>query len=436
MTMAFLRGAETVARGAVIPAEMAQKLVTPAVYATEELHEIYRWLRENMPVARAEPDGFDPFWVVTRHTDILAVSKNNALFPSGERATTLVNAAHVRRNREITGCPHLVKSLVTMDGPEHRKYRGLTQGQFMPGKLRDRAPAIRALAVEVVEKMAALGSECDFAVDVAISYPLRAVMEILGVPAEDYGQMLRLTQELFGPQDPDTAKAVAALDANQYSAIVQRTVDELTEYFSTISEDRRAKPRDDLATLIANATIEGNPIGPAEEVGYYIIVATAGHDTTSSSISGIMWALATQPGLLDRVRADLSLLPQLVEEGIRWTTPVKSFMRSAAEDTEIAGQAIAKGDWLMLAYASGNRDETAFDAPFEFCIDRKPNPQLAFGFGAHTCLGQHMARLEMQALFEALVPRLESVELNGKPDFIQSVFVNGLKRLPIRFRMA
>lgn len=421
--------------GSVMPADMAQKLATPAVYATEELHDIYRWLRANMPVARAEPEGFDPFWVVTRHADILAVSKNNAMFPSGDRATTFVNAAHVRRNHQITGCPHLVKSLVTMDGTEHRQYRGLTQGQFMPAKLRERAPAIHALADEVVETMAALGTECDFAVDVSMPYPLRVVMEILGVPPEDYGQMLRLTQEMFGPQDPDTAKAMAALDASQYSAIVQGAVDGLTSYFSAISDDRRANPRDDLATLIANAVINGEPIGTAEEVGYYIIVATAGHDTTSSSISGIMWALATQPGLLDRVRADPSLLPGLVEEGIRWATPVKTFMRSAADDTEIGGQSVCKGDWIMLAYASGNRDEAVFADPFAFSIDRKPNPQLAFGFGAHTCLGQHMARLEMQALFEAMLPRLEHAELNGEPEFIQSVFVNGLKRLPIRFRM-
>lgn len=435
MTVSIIQQGSSMRSGPVVPADMAQKLATAAVYATEELHDIYRWLRANMPVARAEPEGFDPFWVVTRHADILSVSKNNAMFPSGDRATTFVNAAHIRRNHQITGCPHLVKSLVTMDGPEHRQYRGLTQGQFMPAKLRDRAPAIRALAQEVVDAMAMLGTECDFAVDVSMPYPLRVVMEILGVPAEDYGQMLRLTQEMFGPQDPDTAKAMAALDASQYSAIVQGAVDGLTAYFSAISDDRRTNPRDDLATLIANAVINGEPIGTAEEVGYYIIVATAGHDTTSSSISGIMWALATQPDLLRRVREDLSLVPQLVEEGIRWATPVKTFMRSAAEDTEIGGQAVGKGDWIMLAYASGNRDEAVFDDPFAFSIDRKPNPQLAFGFGAHTCLGQHMARLEMQALFEAMLPRLEHVELNGEPEFIQSVFVNGLKRLPIRFRM-
>lgn len=418
-----------------VPGALAAKIVSPAAYANGEIDEVYTWLRSNMPVARVETDGFDPFWVVTRHEDILSVSKNNALFPSGVRATTFSNAAHIARNHQITGCPHLVKSLVTMDGSEHRQYRGLTQSLFMPGAVKARATGIRALATDAVNKMQAFGGTCDFVADVSLAYPLRVVMQILGVPPEDYPQMLRLTQEIFGPQDPDTAKVMASLSADQYSAVIQKAVDGLTDYFSRISEDRRANPRDDLATLISTAVVDGKPIGKFEETGYYIIVATAGHDTTSSSISSVMWMLATIPGLLDRVKADLSLLPQLVEEGIRWATPVKTFMRSAAEDTEIHGQPIAKGDWIMLCYSSGNRDEDVFDRPFDFRLDRKPNPQLAFGYGAHTCLGQHMARLEMLALFEELLPRLEAVELAGKPEFVHSLFVSGLKKLPIKFRM-
>ena len=228
---------------------------------------------------------------------------------------------------------------------------------------------------------------------------------------------------------------MGSLSAREYSAVVQRAVDELARYFSKISEDRRAHPRDDLATLIANAVIDGHPIGRAEELGYYIIIATAGHDTTSSSVAGIMWALATVPGLLEEVRADLTLLPSLIEEGIRWTTPVKTFMRSAAEDTQIGGQRVAKGDWIMLCYASGNRDEAVFNNPFEFNLHRKRNPQLAFGYGAHSCLGQHLARLEIQTLYEVLIPRLESVQLAGEPAYVESMFVNGLKRLPVHFRV-
>ena len=148
-----------------------------------------------------------------------------------------------------------------------------------------------------------------------------------------------------------------------------------------------------------------------------------------------MWALATVPGLLERLRANPALIPQLVEEAIRWATPVKTFMRSASADTELRGQSIAKGDWLMLCYASGNRDEDVFADAYRFDIDRKPNNQLAFGLGAHSCIGQHLARMEMVALFKELLPRLASVSLTGEPKYIESWFVTGLKSPPIQFEM-
>src|SRR4029078_13658460 len=173
-----------------------------------------------------------------------------------------------------------------------------------------------------------------------------------------------------------------------------------------------------------------------EATGYYTIIATAGHDTTSSSTAGAMWALATVPGLLERVRADPALIPNLIEEAIRWTTPVRTFMRSASADTELRGRKIKAGDWLMLCYASGNRDEEVFPNPDTFDIDRAPNRQLAFGFGAHLCLGQHLARLEMRILYEELLPKLKSVRLNGDPRYVESYFVTGLKSLPIRFELA
>src|SRR3569623_2247671 len=150
-------------------------------------------------------------------------------------------------------------------------------------------------------------------------------------------------------------------------------------------------------------------------MSYYIIVATAGHDTTSSSTAGALWALAERPKELAKVRADLSLIPGLVEESIRWTTPVKTFMRTATEDVRFADRDIKKGDWLMLCYASGNRDEAVFEDPDKFRVDRKPNKQLAFGYGAHVCLGQHLARMEMRILWEELLPRLSELSLDGAP---------------------
>jgi cytochrome P450 len=188
--------------------------------------------------------------------------------------------------------------------------------------------------------------------------------------------------------------------------------------------------------VIANGAIEGCPLGDAERLWYYIIVATAGHDTTSSSTGGAMWALAENPAEFRKVKADLSLIPSLVDESIRWTTPVKTFMRTATADTEVRGRPVKKGDWIMLCYASGNRDEDVFEAPDTFRVDRKPNKHIAFGYGAHVCLGQHLAKMEMRILWEELLPRLKSVELGGPPAMSEAFFVNGPKRLPIRFEMA
>jgi cytochrome P450 len=419
-----------------IPDEIADVLVSPAAYASEELFDAYRWLRANNPLGVAEVEGYDPFWVVTKHADILEISRNNVRFPSAVTATTLMKQADIARARAITGTPHYVRSLVQMDEPDHMKYRLLTQAWFMPANIRKREADIRALAKQAVDAFIAQPGRCDFVKDVALNYPLRVVMNILGVPEADLPRMLRLTQELFGATDPDTQRFKDALDSEQYRQLLLAVVQDFTDYFEAITADRRAHALDDLATLLANAEIDGAPLPPFERTGYFTIVATAGHDTTSSSTAGAMWALATQPGLLERVKADPALIPALIEEAIRWTTPVKTFMRSAAEDTELRGRQIKANDWLMLCYASGNRDEEVFPNPDTFDIDRTPNRQLAFGNGAHLCLGQHLARLEMRILYEELLPRLKSVRLDGEPRYSESFFVNGLKTLPIAFELA
>jgi len=422
----------------IIPPERAATLVDPAAYARDTIHESYRWLRANNPLGIAEVPDFDPFWVVTKHADILHVSRNNSLFHSADRPTTLTNRHGEELARQTTGTPNLVRSLVQMDEPDHMKYRALTQAWFLRPNLKAREAAVRAIARKTVARFLDTGGQCDFATDISLHYPLEVVMQILGVPDEDYPLMLKLTQELFGPQDPDTARVMDALTPEQFAAMMQATIGEFTDYFDRLSAERRRTPRDDLATVIANAEIDGRPIAPLEATGYYMIVATAGHDTTSSSTSGAMWALATQPGLLDTVRDDPARIPDLIEEAVRWTTPVKTFMRSPTADTELRGRKLARGDWMMLCYASGNRDEEVFEAPYRFDIDRPAlrRQQIAFGSGAHVCLGQHLARMEMTILFEELLPKLRSVELAGEARYIESTFVNGLKRLPIRFRAA
>ncbi len=418
-----------------IPIDIAETLVDPRAYADHRLHDAYRWLRANNPLGIARPERFDPFWVVTKHAHIQTVSRQSELFHNADRPTTLTTKAFEERTRKITGGPNLVRSLVQMDAPDHPKYRALTQNWFMPGNLRAFEDRVRTIARGAVDKMAAHGGRCDFVADVALGYPLHVIMQILGVPEQDEGRMLKLTQELFGPQDPDTARVKEVLSAEQLSAAIVSVVEDFGAYFGRITADRRANPRDDLASVIANAKIDGAYMPPHDITSYYMIVATAGHDTTSSSTAGAIWALAEDPQEFARVKANPELIPGLVDEAIRWMTPVKHFMRSATADTELGGRAIAKGDWLMLCYASGNRDEEVFEEPFTFRSDRKPNRHLAFGYGAHLCLGQYLAKLEMRILFEELLPRLKSLALDGDVKMTQATFVNGPKKLPIRFEL-
>jgi len=334
------------------------------------------------------------------------------------------------------GSPHLVRSLVQMDDPDHHAYRRLTQAWFMPQNLRRLEPRIREIARGFVDRMAALGGRCDFARDVAFLYPLHVVMEVLGVPEIDEPRMLKLTQELFGSADPDVNRTgQAVVDLDQGLAAIQATVVDFMTYFNAMTEDRRKHPRNDLASVIANGAIEGQPLGHLEAMSYYIIAATAGHDTTSNTTAGALWALAERPDEFRRLKADLSLIPGHVEESIRWVTPVKHFMRSATADAELAGKKIAKGDWLFLSYPSGNRDEAAFEAPFRYDITRSGAKHVAFGYGAHVCLGQHLARMEMRILWEELLPRLQSVELDGTPANTTANFVCGPKTVPIRYHM-
>jgi cytochrome P450 len=420
-----------------IPDEIAIQAISPSAYADNSVHDAFRWLRANNPLGKAELEGIYPFWLVTRHADILEISRQNDLFHSGDMPTTFTTIQGDEMVRKMTGgSPHLVRTLVQMDAPDHPKYRIMTQSWFLPQNIRKLEDRIRAIARQHVDHMASLGGECDFVGEIALYYPLRVIMEILGVPPQDEPRMLRLTQELFGAQDPDLNRdGAAVMEGPEALAAIQGVIADFFMYFKGITDDRKASPRDDVASVIANGQLDGQPINDFEAMSYYVIVATAGHDTTSSSTAGAIWGLCENPGELAKLKADPSLIPGLVDEAIRFTTPVKHFMRSATADTEIGGRKIAKGDWLWLAYPSGNRDEAVFEDPDSFRVDRSPNRHLAFGYGAHLCLGQHLAKMEMRILFEELLPRLESVEFAGEPRRSLANFVSGPKVLPIRYRM-
>ena len=421
-----------------LPADVAKALTDPKAYGEwNGLHEKFAWARANAPLAVAEVPDYDPFWAVTRHADIMEVSRNNKLYASGARQTTLTMKAIDALVRTQTPDGHLIKSLVQMDAPDHMKYRLLTQTWFMPKNLRILEGRIREIARETVDHMLSLGDECDFARDVALHYPLRVVMNILGVPREDEPRMLLLTQQLFGSTDPELNRDRAEItDPVAGLQMLNFVVADFENYFKELTASRRKNPQEDVATVLANSTVNGAPIPDRELNGYYIIIATAGHDTTSASTAGAMMELARNPALFERFRAADVDKAGLIEEAVRWTTPVQHFMRSALEDTELNGQQIKAGDWMMLCYASGTRDEAVFADPFTFNPDRAPNTQIGFGFGGHVCLGQHLARMEMRILMEELLPRLASVELTGDPARVESVFVGGLKRLPIRFKAA
>ena len=421
---------------AVLPPEIASAIVNPIAYGEwNGIKEKFRWARDNMPVGLVQAEGYMPFWAITRHEDIMTVSKDNARFLNAPKSVVLGPIAVQMLTHMITGgSPHLVRSLVTMDAPAHMDYRKLTQSWFMPKNLASLEEKIRGIARASVDAMLATGGSCDFVHQVSALYPLHVVMQILGVPHEDEPLMLKLTQEMFGGEDPDLNRARSVeLTPEQVTQFVIEAVRDFEGYFMKLAADRRADPKDDVATVIANAVIDGEPISDRNAAGYYIIVAAAGHDTTSASTAGAMWALAKDPEQFARIKADRSLLPGLIEEAIRWTTPVQHFMRTAAEDCEIGGQRIAKDDWLMLCYVSGNHDERVFPDPDRFDASRGPNRHVAFGAGVHQCLGLHLARLEMRILFDELLDRIDSVELAGTPQRASSTFVGGPKTLPIRF---
>ena len=389
-------------------------------------HAVTTRLRKEDPVHWVEHELFNPFYVLTKHADVLDVELHPAEFLNAPRAILGDKTADAMR--EMQG--HIVKSLVQMDDPEHRDHRNLTSDWFLPKNLAKLQGRLDELADRAVQQMIDAGGEIDFASQIAMQYPLYVILAILGLPESDYPRMLRLTQELFGPQDPDFQRNPDALQG------ILQTVADFVAYFDGITADRQANPTEDLSSVIANGIINGSPIGHQEQLGYYIIAATAGHDTTSNAMGGGMKALLEHPDQLARLQANPDLLGTAVDEMIRWTSPVKHFMRTATRDYEIRGTTIKEGQDVLLSYWSASRDEDVFADPFTFDVGRTPNKHLAFGFGVHYCLGAMLARMEMKTLFGAILPRLKKVELAGEPALTLSNFVSGVKTLPIRYELA
>jgi cytochrome P450 len=409
--------------------EAGQVFVDPAAYADDErFHRACALLRRDDPIHRVEHPDYPPFWAITRHADVYEIELHPKAFHNAP-VSILADRATLAQ-QEASGS--LLRTLIHMDDPDHKAHRALTADWFKPRSLARLDDRLAELARRSVDRMAELDGECDFARDIAMQFPLHVILSILGLPESDFPRMLQLTQEMFGNQDPELARGTSPAD-------LLMVLQEFVAYFNALTEDRRADPAEDLASTIANGRLggtgDGEPMGIIETISYYIIVATAGHDTTSSAMAGGVQALIEHPEQLQRLRDDPGLLDSAVDEIVRWVTPVKHFMRNATEPYTVSGHGFEPGDMLLLSYPSANRDEDVFDDPFRFDIGRSPNPHLAFGFGAHYCLGAKLAKMEIRALLTELVPRLRSIELAGEPALSHTTFVGGLKHLPIRYEL-
>ena len=401
-------------------------------YDPRKYEDLDRWhataaaIRQECPVLRVEPPGLARFWAVLKHAHVAEVERQPDRFWN-TKYVVLDPSGGVERLR-ASGAD--LKTLVHMDGEEHRGYRAVTNDWFKPQNLRRLFETrINELARAFVDRMAALGGECDFATDVALYYPLRVIMSILGVPEKDEPLMLALTQGVFGAEDPE-------LGGPDAQATMAKALADLATYFQAVTLDRRARPTEDLASTIANGTIDGEPVGDLQTISYYAIVATAGHDTTSSSLAGGLEALIRHPDQLRELQRDPRLIDNAVDEIIRWVTPVRHFMRYAQEDYVLGGTPIRAGERVLLSYLSANHDEEVFPEPFSFDIRRtNANDHLAFGIGVHFCLGAHLARMELRAFLRELLPRLESIELTAQPTYASTTFVGGPKHVPSRYRL-
>tara|TARA_S200000501_G_scaffold255432_1_gene239306 strand:+ start:8198 stop:9454 length:1257 start_codon:yes stop_codon:yes gene_type:complete len=395
-------------------------------------HDLWTHLRKESPVHWYAQRGHTPFWAITKHEDIMEVSSQPDIFSSEAGGIIVLNEAQIQSFLEGgSGSPLAqMKTIITMDPPEHRDYRKVASGYFTPRGVTNLDEIVKSSAAAIFDDLPTEG-EADFIEAIAQKHPLRVLATILGIDKEQEERLLVITQELFGSEDPDMRRGGEDREAARKELGM-----EFYMLFDEIIKDRRSCPRDDLATMLANAELsDGCPLGQLETLGYYLIVFTAGHDTTRNALSGAISAFLDHPDEFERLREDPSLSKAAVDEIVRWTTPVNYMKRQAVQDYELRGQKIKAGEELALFYCSANRDEDVFDDPFTFDITRSPNRHLGFGWAEHYCLGAHLAKASMKALTEEMVRRIDWMEPNGERTFISSNFVVGLKTLPVKYKL-
>jgi cytochrome P450 len=390
-------------------------LLCPRSFAGGPPHDLFAWLREHAPVYRhEEPDG-PGFWAVMRHDDVRAVSRNHAVF-SNEPTIMIADPAAMIPAGDA-------KMMLMCDPPHHTQLRRLVSRSFTPKAARAMAPRIAGLARQIVDEVVERG-ECDLVADVAGELPSYVIAELIGIPLDDGRKLYQLTETLHSATDAvgQAAQAAAGLEMFTYSA--------------GVVAEKRANPKDDLASQLLHAELDGRRLTDMEFHLFFMLLVDAGGDTTRNLVAGGLLALLERPGELARLTADLDgHLPLAREELLRFTSPVVYMRRTALADAEIAGEAIAKGDKVVLYYGSANRDPRAFPDPGRLDVARAPNHHVAFGAtGAHFCLGAQLARVEIDAMLREILTRMVGLELSAPPEWLASNFISGPRSMPVRFR--
>jgi cytochrome P450 len=396
-------------------------LIDPTRYASRGYpHDVWTQLRKEAPVAYFAPEGYEPFWAITKHADVLEVAKQPTRFSSAQGITL--------RPKGVVFPPQ--DMVVMIDPPKHGPMRRVANRRFTPRAVREQRLDIERIAVDVLADCPVGTNELDFVDKIAAPFPLAVIAWILGVPGDDWQHLFRWTNEVIGKEDPEYRHP-----GETAGQTAKRARGELHAYFKQLIDERRAKPRDDLVTQLLQGEIDGEPLTEHQLVSYCELLVEAGNETTRNAISGGLLAFAEHPDQWARLQQDPGVLTYAVDEILRWVSPISHFARVATEDAEIGGQTIRKGEQLALYFASANRDEDVFEDPFAFRIDRDPNPHLAFGFGEHFCMGAHVARAEIETIFRHLLARLESFEVIGTVERLSSITNGSLKHLPLRCRM-
>jgi cytochrome P450 len=384
-------------------------------------HDVWTRLRAEEPVAYITAPGFEPFWAVTKHADVMEVSKQPTRF-SNAQGITLARA----------GQPPMPPSemLVLLDPPKHGPVRRLVSARFTPKAVRKRRDDVDRIAVDVLDDAAAdvASGSGDFVERIAAPFPLAVIAWILGVPNTDVELLFRWTNEIIGKDDPEFRRP-----GETPGRTIKRARGELNGYLAGLIEQRRDDPKDDLVSELVAGTIQERPLTHEQLLAYCELFVEAGNETTRNAISGALLAFCENRDQWELLRERPELVPDAVEEILRWASPISHFTRVAVEDCVLRGMEIRTGDQLALYYASANRDEDVFDDPFSFRVDRRPNPHLAFGFGEHFCVGAHLARVEIEMILHHLLARVDWFELAGPIERMSSITNGSIKRLPLRY---